>query len=77
MGADMDFHKKQVLASMLLDSRLCMALPAKTRRSVLSKLSDRYPALFHAQVHEMNEDTVIGYEASWTGVDQKLKDREG
>jgi hypothetical protein len=69
----MDLHKKQILASLLLDSRLYMALSVKARRSFLSRLSDSYPTLFHAQVRDMSDDEMIGYEASWTGVDQRLR----
>jgi hypothetical protein len=66
----MDMHKEYMLASLLLDSRFYLVLPAKTRLSFLSKLSERYSTLFRIQGQEMSEEIEVGYEASWTGVDQ-------
>ncbi|HTP04942.1 MAG TPA: hypothetical protein VMM54_07290 [Nitrospirota bacterium] len=69
----MDKHKKEIIASLLLDSRLYQALPEKVRVAFLSKLSASYPSLFLYKWDEGNEETVIGYEAAWAGVGKQFK----
>lgn len=69
----MDKHKKIIMASLLLDSRLYQALPPKARVLFLSKLSASYPSLFHYKPEEGDEDTVVGYEAAWAGAGKLLK----
>ncbi len=69
----MDKHRKEMIASLLLDSRLYQALPAKARVAFLSKLSASYPSLFLYKGDEGNEETVVGYEAAWAGVGKQFK----
>jgi hypothetical protein len=69
----MDKHKKQMIASLLLDSRLYQALPAKARVAFLSKLSASYPSLFLYKWDEADEETVVGYEAAWAGACKKFR----
>ena len=69
----MDKHKKEMIASILLDSRLYQALPAKARIVFLSKLSASYPSLFLYEKDDGNEETVVGYEAAWAGVGKQFK----
>jgi hypothetical protein len=73
----MDEHKKLIMASLLLDSRLYQALPLKARVSFLSKLSASYPSLFHYQRDEGDEETIVGYEAAWAGVGKRFKCNDG
>jgi hypothetical protein len=61
----MNEQKKQIIASLLLDSRLYQALPAKARAAFLYKLSASYPSLFLYKLDEGDEETVVGYEAAW------------
>ncbi|HUI67318.1 MAG TPA: hypothetical protein VL087_03830 [Nitrospirota bacterium] len=69
----MDKLKKQIIASLLLDSRLYQALPEKVRVAFLSKLSNSYPSLFLYKWDEGNEETVLGYEAAWAGAAKQFK----
>jgi hypothetical protein len=69
----MDKHKKEVIASLLLDSRLYQALPAKVRVAFLSKLSSSYPSLFLYKGDDGNEETMVGYEAAWAGAGKQFK----
>ena len=69
----MDDHKKQMIASLLLDTRLYQALPAKVRAAFLSKLSASYPSLFLFKWDEGNGETVVGYEAAWAGASKQSK----
>jgi hypothetical protein len=69
----MDKHKKQMIASLLLDTRLYQALPAKARAVFLSKLSASYPSLFLFKWDEGDEETMVGYEAAWAGVSKQSK----
>ncbi len=69
----MDEHKKQMIASLLLDTRLYQALPAKARTVFLSKLSASYPSLFLFKWDEGDEETVVGYESAWAGACKQFK----
>ena len=69
----MDKHRKEMIASLLLDSRLYQALPAKVRVAFLSKLSTSYPSLFLYKGDEGNEETMVGYEAAWAGGGKQFK----
>jgi hypothetical protein len=69
----MDKHKKEFIASLLLDSRLYQALPEKAKSVLLSKLSTSYPSLFLYKWNEGTEETVLGYEAAWAGVGKQFK----
>jgi hypothetical protein len=69
----MDKHKKQLVASLLLDTRLYQALPAKARAVFLSKLSASYPSLFLYKRDEGDEETMLGYEAAWARAGKKSK----
>ena len=63
----MDVQKKQIIASLLLDSRLYQALPTKVRDAFLYKLSVSYPSLFLYKLSEGDEESMVGYEAAWAG----------
>ena len=52
----MDRAKTKVLISILKDSSLYDTLPHKEKISLLLRLEKDYPSLFHADVHEGNED---------------------
>lgn len=69
----MEEYKKQMLASLLLDSRLYQALPAKARAVYLSKLSASYPSLFLYKWDEGDGEAVVGYEAAWAEAGKKFK----
>lgn len=68
----MDIKKKHIIASLFGSSRLNQALPVKAKASFLTKLSERCPALFHVNVYDVDEDTMLGYESSWAGVSKPL-----
>ncbi len=72
-GNNMDEYKKHMIASLLLDTRLYQALPAKARAEFLYKLSASYPSLFLFKWDEGDEETVVGYEAAWAGANKQLK----
>jgi hypothetical protein len=52
----MDRAKTKVLISILKDSSLYETLPHEEKISLLMRLEEDYPFLFHADVHERNED---------------------
>jgi len=59
---------KLTMVTLLLDSRLYLALPRKVRLLFLSKLSNSYPSLFLYQQDDGVDDSFMGYEAAWAGV---------
>lgn len=69
----MDQLKKQMIASLLLDTRLYQALPAKARAVFLTKLSTSYPSLFLFKCDKGDEESVIGYESAWAGTSKQFK----
>ena len=69
----MDIPKTQIVASLLLDSRIYQALPIKARVSFLSKLSAIYPSFFQIQGYDGDEETAVGYEAAWAGIAKQEK----
>ncbi len=68
----MDEIKKNIMASLLIRTRLYEALPKKMRGSFLCKLSLSYPSLFCYKADENNEVMVVGYEAAWAISGKKL-----
>jgi hypothetical protein len=59
-------HRRSGLVSILMESPLYMTLSLDERQSLLSRLLESYPFLT-----ECEEETEIGYEASWNGIIQE------
>jgi hypothetical protein len=57
-------HRRSGLVSILMESPLYMTLSMEERQSLLTRLLESYPFLSECA----EEETEIGYEASWNGV---------
>ncbi len=68
----MDESKKNIMASLLIRSRLYEALPKRMRGLLLCKLSLSYPSFFCYKADENNEVLIVGYEAAWAVSGKKL-----
>lgn len=62
----MGTHNFKRLISILMESPLYQTLSVKERQSLLTDLSESYPAL----VAIAGEETHVGYESSWSGIVQ-------
>jgi len=60
-------HGLREIVSILKESSLYVTLSASERRSLLKSLAQNYPNL----VEGKDEETEIGYEASWAGIIDK------
>jgi NADH:ubiquinone oxidoreductase subunit H len=66
-------RKKHIPSSRFTDSWLYLALPFKARVFFLSRLSERYLGALRVPLREAKEETVVGYESSWSGVYKKVQ----
>ncbi len=60
----MAMYRRSGLVSILMESPLYMTLSLEERQSLLTRLLESYPFLSES----CEEETEIGYEASWSGL---------
>lgn len=64
----MSGSKIEKLVSILMESPLYMTLSANERDSLLERLTDSY----HFSVEDEEEESEVGYESSWAGINQSV-----
>jgi len=64
----MDKCKTRELISILMESPLYQTLSMKEQDSLLARLSQSYPFLVEGE----DDETELGYESSWRGINHQL-----
>jgi hypothetical protein len=73
----MNKSDKNMTSSLRCESRLYRALSASVRKGFFRRLSENYPSIFCSRRREFDEDTVLGYEASWVGIARQIRQNKG
>ncbi len=61
-------HKRYSPNSIFMDSSAYLIIPVKACFSLFTKLSGRCRRKIRTPLHDLNEDTMVGYESSWAGI---------
>lgn len=69
----MEYFKKEVSAPVFPASRAYLAIPFKAYSYLLSKISGRYHETMYIPLRDLEEETMVGYESSWAGIDKNIK----
>jgi len=66
----MDYFKKEIPAPVFMASSAYLAIPIKAYSYLLSKLSGRCHETMYIPLRDLEEETMVGYESSWAGIDK-------
>jgi len=68
----MEQYKREIPTAVFMASRTYLAIPFKAYSYFLSKISGHCHETAYIPLRDLEEETMVGYESSWAGIDKNI-----